>query len=181
MADEAHDVLPELLQAIAPETLILIGHSDGGTIAAHYLAGVTHSALKAAVLMAPHFYCEPSNVAAIRDTSNAYEEGDLRRRLSKYHNDVDGAFYAWANTWLNPEFANWNMHDEMTRWRHPILFIQGRDDPYGSRGQADAAALSPRAEIVWLENCAHSPHLQQPQETLKQINGFVAGVLKGDR
>lgn len=177
MADEARNVLPVLIDAIAPETLILIGHSDGGTIAAHYLAGETHPALNAAILMSAHFLCEPSNVAAIRDTSTAYAEGDLRQRLAKYHTDVDAAFHGWASTWLNPEFATWQMFEEINRWRHPVLFAQGRDDPYGSEAQAEAAAKSPNAQIRWLDNCAHSPHLEQPEEMLRLIRSIVAEVL----
>lgn len=176
MADEARDVLPSLIDAIAPEELILVGHSDGGTIAAHYLAGETHPSLKGAVLMSPHFFCEASNIDAIRDTSVAFKEGDLRRRLAKYHDDVDGAFFGWADTWLNPEFATWDMRDETQRWRHPVLFMQGRDDPYGSPAQADAAAMAPETDVVWMEQCKHSPHLEQPAHTLELINGFVAKV-----
>jgi len=174
MADEATDVLPRLIEAIAPETLVLVGHSDGGTIAAHYLAGPTHPALKAAVLMAPHFYCEPSNIAAIRSTCAAYRNGDLRDRLAKYHASVDGAFYGWAETWLDPAFASWDMRDQLANWRHRVLFVQGRDDPYGSSGQAEAAATSPYAEIAWLDACAHSPHLDQSVPTLKLIADFLA-------
>ena len=177
MADEAAEVLPALLNAIAPEQLILVGHSDGGTIAAHYLAGETHPALKAAVLMSPHFFCEPSNVATIRATCSAYRDGDLRARLAKYHGHVDGAFYGWADTWLDPDFAAWDMRDEIARWRHPVLFVQGRDDPYGSEGQATAAARSPHADVVWLEACAHSPHLEQQEQTLGLLQAFVAKAI----
>lgn len=177
MADEARDVLPELLEKLAPERLILVGHSDGGTIAAHYLAGHTHPALRAAILMSPHFCCEPSNVAAIQDTSAAYRDKDLRPRLAKYHRDVDGAFYGWATTWLDPAFATWDMRDDIKRWHHPVLFLQGRDDPYGSEAQAEAAARSPYAEVAWLESCAHSPHLEQSARTLELIEAFIAKAL----
>ena len=174
MADEAAHVLPRLIEALAPQRLILVGHSDGGTIAAHYLAGPTHPALKAAVLMSPHFFCEPSNVGAIAATSKAYRTDDLRRRLAKYHDNVDGAFHGWAETWLDPKFADWDMRGDIARWRHPVLFMQGQDDPYGSQGQAVAAALSDHAEIVGLEECAHSPHLEQAERTLGLISEFVA-------
>lgn len=177
MGDEARIVLPELLEMIAPRQLIILGHSDGGTIAAHYLAGETHSALRGAVLMAAHFYCEPSNTNAIRSTMAAYETGDLRRRLAKYHAHVDGAFYGWADTWLDPEFAAWDMHSEIARWRYPVLFMQGRDDPYGSVGQAEAAETSAHARAVWIDDCAHSPHLEQAECTLGPIVKFAAEVL----
>ncbi len=178
MADEARDVLPVLFENLAPERLILVGHSDGGTIAAHYLAGKTHSALEAAILMSPHFFCEPSNVAAIHDTSAAYRDTDLRERLAKYHRDVDGAFCGWADTWLDPAFATWDMRDDIIRWRHPVLFLQGRDDPYGSEAQAAAAARSPHAAIAWLEACAHNPHLEQSARTLDLIGMFIAKALR---
>ncbi|MFY0613275.1 MAG: alpha/beta hydrolase [Hyphomicrobiaceae bacterium] len=181
MADEARDVLPALIEMLAPTSLILIGHSDGGTIAAHYLAGETHPALKAAVLMSPHFFCEPSNVAAIKDTCAAYRDGDLRSRLAKYHADVDGAFYGWADTWLDADFGAWDMRDEIVRWHHPVLFVQGRDDPYGSGGQAAAASLSAHAEIVWLEDCAHSPHLEQSARALALLQRFIDKIAGDDR
>lgn len=177
MADEAVHVLPRLIQAVAPRQLVLVGHSDGGTIVAHYLAEPNDTALKGAVLMAPHFFCEPSNVAAIKATSEAYRSGDLRHRLAKYHDDVEGAFYGWADTWLDPKFSEWDMRPGIAHWRHPVLFVQGVDDPYGSQGQADAAALSEQARIEWLANCAHSPHLEQTEETLRLIRAFVAEAL----
>jgi pimeloyl-ACP methyl ester carboxylesterase len=177
MADEARNVLPALIDAIEPEKLILVGHSDGGTIAAHYLAGDTHPALKAAVLMSAHFSCDPSNVAAIRDASAAYAKGDLRKRLAKYHTNVDAAFYGWSSTWLDSEFSSWQMSDEIERWRHPVLFAQGRDDPYGSEAQAEAAARSRHAEIHWLDNCAHNPHLEKSEEMLRLISNFVSKAI----
>ena len=180
MADEARQVLPRLLDAIAPERLILIGHSDGGTIAAHYLTSDTHAALKGCVLIPPHFYCEASNLVAIRATADAFERGRLGDKLAKYHDDADGAFHGWADTWLDPAFADWDMRDdEIPKWRHPVLFIQGRQDPYGSEGQAAAAGRARDAQIAWIDDCGHSPHLVQQARTLALIEAFVSARLGG--
>ena len=80
-------------------------------------------------------------------------------------------------TWLEPKFAVWDMREDLARWRHPVLFIQGNDDPYGSQGQADAAAFSGHVEVVGFADCAHSPHLEQADKTLSLITKFVSRVL----
>ena len=175
MAREAQSVIPQLLAAIAPQKLALIGHSDGATIAAHYLAGEPDARVDRAVLIAPHFFVEDTNLAAIRATRDAFEKGDLRGRLAKYHGaNVDGAFYAFAETWLAPAFRSWDMRAEIPRWRHPVLFIQGNDDPYGSEAQATAAGRSPHCRVVNLDGCAHAPHLEAPDVTLAVIVDFLA-------
>jgi pimeloyl-ACP methyl ester carboxylesterase len=175
MVDEARSVLPQLVRAIGPATFSLFGHSDGATIVAHYLTGDADPRLAAAVLIAPHFFVEASNLAAIRKTREAYEAGDLRARLAKYHGDnVDGAFYGFAETWCDPAFRDWDMRYEIERWHHPVLFIQGRDDPYGSSAQAAAAGHSPCCRVAELDGCAHAPHLEQPRATLDLITTFLA-------
>lgn len=175
MALEAQTVLPQLLDAIAPRKFALVGHSDGATIAAHYLAGEPDARVDRAVLIAPHFFVEDTNLAAIRATRDAFEKGDLRGRLAKYHGaNVDGAFYAFAETWLAPAFRSWDMRAEILRWRHPVLFIQGNDDPYGSEAQATAAGRSSHCRVVNLDGCAHAPHLEAPDVTLAVIVDFLA-------
>lgn len=175
MAREAERVLPRLIDALAPRQFALIGHSDGATIAAHYLAGSPDPRLERAVLIAPHFFVEASNLAAIRATRDAFETGDLRHRLARYHGpNVDGAFYGFAETWLAPAFRDWDMRADIARWRHPVLFLQGNDDPYGSPAQAQAAAASPLSRITNLDACAHAPHLEQPDVTMSLITAFLA-------
>ncbi len=176
MAREARCTIPQLIAAISPGTFSLLGHSDGATIAAHYLAGDPDPRLLRAVLIAPHFFVEPSNLAAIARTRDAFETGDLRQRLAKYHGpNVDGAFYGFAETWMAPAFRDWDMRAEIARWRHPVLFIQGNDDPYGSKAQAEAAARSPETAVVNLDGCAHAPHLEAPDVTLPLIANFLTG------
>ena len=176
MAREAHHVIPQLLAAIGPRKFSLLGHSDGATIAAHYLAGDPDPRFERAILIAPHFFVEASNLDAIAATREAFETGDLRPRLAKYHgSNVDGAFYGFAETWLAPTFHDWDMRADIARWRHPVLFIQGNDDPYGSKAQAEAAALSRAARVVNLDGCAHAPHLEAPDVTLALITDFLTG------
>ena len=175
MALEAQTVLPQLLDAIDPRKFALVGHSDGATIAAHYLAGEPDARLDRAVLIAPHFFVEESNLQAIRATREAFETGCLRDRLAKYHGaNVDCAFYGFAETWLAPAFRDWDMRVEIPRWRHPVLFIQDDDDPYGSEAQAEAAGRSPCCRVANLTGCAHAPHLEAPDATMALIAGFLA-------
>ena len=174
MALEAQMVMPQLLEAIAPRKFALVGHSDGATIAAHYLAGGPDARLDRAVLIASHFFVEGSNLSAIRATREAFETGGLRDRLAKYHGaNVDCAFYGFAETWLAPAFSNWDIRAEIRRWRHPVLFIQGTDDPYGSKAQAEAAGRSPLCRVVNLMGCAHAPHLEAPDATMTLIDDFL--------
>ena len=121
--------------------------------------------------MAPHLFAEAPGLASILDAKRAYETGDLRARLAKYHAHVDCAFRGWNDVWLGPSFETWNIEDFVDRWRAPSLLIQGADDQYGTLSQIraiEARAPAPVESLV-LEGCGHSPHLEQPQATLEAI------------
>ena len=131
MHDEALVVLPELLDALSIVNPILVGHSDGGSIALIH-AGASGRTVAGVVAMAPHVFVEDISVASIAAARDAYEATDLPSRLGRYHADVDGAFRGWNNIWLHPDFRTWNIEEFLPRIACPILAIQGEDDEYGT-------------------------------------------------
>jgi pimeloyl-ACP methyl ester carboxylesterase len=176
MTREARETLPALLDAIDLRRGILLGHSDGASIAAIYAGSVEDFRVRGLVLMAPHFFTEPSGLAAIAAARDAYEQGDLKMKLAKYHRNVDNAFRGWNDAWLDPGFNTWNIADCIDYWRIPALAIQGVDDPYGTLAQIreiETRAYSP-VDVEILEGCRHSPHLEQPDKTRAGIADFCA-------
>ena len=176
---EAEDVLPRVLAAAGIGEHVLVGHSDGGTIA---LIAAGHDAddLRAVVTLAAHATCEPVGVASIRQARLAFDGGALRQRLAKYHDDVDATFDLWANAWLSPEFARYSIEDRLPGVEVPVQAIQGEDDEYGTELQLGliAGKVSGYCETRLIPDCGHAPHLQQPQRTLAEIARFV-GPLAG--
>lgn len=176
MTREAVDVLPQLLEVIGFERGILFGHSDGATIAAIYAGSIQDHRIRGLILMAPHFFVEPVNIAEITAIRQKFRTTDLRERMGKYHRDAEGAFLGWADTWLDPGFATWNVADVIDYLRVPVLAIQGRDDQYGTPAQIDELSgrcYSP-VDAILLEDCQHAPHLEQPEKTLRAVTEFVA-------
>jgi len=177
MHDEALDVLPALLDRLGIERPLLIGHSDGASIALIH-AAASGRPVHGLVLMAPHVFIEPiclESIARIRDT---YLGTDLKQRLAKYHAHVDDAFLGWADTWLLREFRSWSIEDLLPAVSQPLLLIQGRDDEYGSLAQLDrieAHAQAPVSRLV-LDRCGHSPHRDQEAAVLDAIAAFARGL-----
>ncbi|MEM8975687.1 MAG: alpha/beta hydrolase [Pseudomonadota bacterium] len=176
LEQEAEHVLPHVLDAIGFEGGILFGHSDGGTISGLYLGGHQDHRVRGLILMAPHFFIEPENIEAITDIQKAYETDGLRERLSRHHGDnVDCAFRGWSEAWLAMGEVEWDVREAIAYIRVPVLYIQGRDDAYGSMAQANAVVeecYSP-VDVEILPNCQHSPHLEQPDQTLSLVTEFV--------
>ena len=169
---EAWEVLPGLLSALELTAPVLLGHSDGGSIALLYASRFTTGAC---IAMAPHVMVEEVSVRAITAAREAYLHGDLRARLSRYHADVDGAFWQWNDVWLSAEFRSFDIRADCTRITAPVLALQGREDPYGTLAQIDQIAVpAGRIERVELAGCGHSPHRDAPQETLRHIVEFLA-------
>ena len=178
MHEEAENILPAVLDAAGVSKCILVGHSDGASIAAIYAGSRQDFRVRALVLMAPHFFVEDMNVRKIAAVKDEYEQGDLRRRLARYHRHVDAAFYCWNGPWL--AFENWRIEQEVAHIRVPILILQGADDPYGTAAQielAQEAAYCP-VEAVMLDHCGHAPHLDRPDATLDAIAAFVERMLE---
>jgi pimeloyl-ACP methyl ester carboxylesterase len=176
MTREANISLPQALEAAGFQRGILLGHSDGASIAAIYAGEVVDSRLLGLVLMAPHLFTEEPGLASIAAARAAYEGGDLRAKLAKYHRNVDNAFRGWNDAWLDPGFKSWNIADSIDRWQVPALLIQGSDDQYGTLAQIRAIeARSPRPVVTEiLPACRHSPQTDRPQATLDAILKFCA-------
>ena len=173
MHDEAERVLPEFLDALAIERPILVGHSDGGSIALIH-AGWGARAVAGIVAMAPHVVVEDVSIASIAAARDAYRTTRLRNRLGRYHADVDGAFLGWNDIWLSAAFREWNIEGYLPGITCPVLAIQGEDDEYGTMDQlARIAAGAPDVRRLKLADCRHSPHRDQPDAVLAAIARFV--------
>lgn len=173
MHREALTVLPCLLDTLGVEAPILLGHSDGASIALIH-AGGTARAVTALVLLAPHVFIEELSIESIAAAKLAFATTDLRKRLARYHDDVDSTFRGWNDIWLHPDFRRWNVERYLPRIACPILVIQGRDDEYGTTEQLERIARGARnVEILVLENCGHAPHRDQPQAVLDAAVRFT--------
>jgi pimeloyl-ACP methyl ester carboxylesterase len=172
MHQEARVVLPALLAALRIEKPVLLGHSDGGSIALLHAADFP---VTACVVMAPHVIVEDVSVNSIAQARTAYEAGGLRERLARYHADVDGAFWQWNDIWLDPAFRAFDIRAECRRIEAPVLAMQGLDDPYGTLRQIDE--IAPTRGVVEREvfaQCGHSPHRDQPDASRAHIARFLA-------
>jgi pimeloyl-ACP methyl ester carboxylesterase len=180
MEHEAVDVLPRLLQAIGFQRGLLVGHSDGASIATIYAGSVEDHRIQGLVLMAPHFFVEDSGLAAIARAKEAYEQADLRGRLARWHKDVDPAFRGWNGAWLDPAFRRWDITDALAYIRVPIAILQGVDDQYGTKRQIETAegeCYCP-VEVTLMEGVQHTPQREAPEETLRVIADFAGRVLE---
>ena len=179
MHDEALGALPELLKELNVSNPVLVGHSDGASIALIH-AGAGH-ALRGVLAMAPHVYIEPICISSIRKVSAEFEASDLAARLGRYHRDARKTFYGWADVWLDPHFERWDIRDDyLPQVRCPVLAIQGYDDEYGTMAQLDEIAqrVAGPCELLKLENCGHAPFRDQPETVLVKGTHFVRSLLK---
>jgi len=174
MHREALEALPALLDALGVEQPILIGHSDGASIALIH-AGAGRRAVRGLILEAPHVFVEEVTIASIAAAKEAYRAGDLGRRLARYHADPDAAFRGWNDAWLDPAFRDWNIEEYLPGIRCPVLAIQGAEDEYGTPAQL--AAIERRVagpfERLLLEDCRHSPHRDRTAAVLAAMAGFI--------
>jgi pimeloyl-ACP methyl ester carboxylesterase len=174
MHDEALAVLPALLEASGIVAPVLVGHSDGGSIALIHASSHPVSGL---VLLAPHVFVEEVSVTSIAEARQAFETTDLSSRMARYHRDAEATFRLWNDIWLAPEFRDWNIEDVLGGVTAPGLLIQGEHDQYGTLAQLDAIerGVSGPMERVVLD-CRHAPHLEAPEETLAAAAAFVRGL-----
>jgi len=179
MHEEARGALPALLDAAGIDDAILVGHSDGASIALIY-AGENGRHLRGLILEAPHVFVEPVCVEAIAKTNAAYASTDLRARLARHHGaNVDCAFRGWADSWLDPGFLEWNLEEFLPGIKVPVLVIQGRNDEYGTLEQVERVCrqVSGPAERLILDQCGHSPHRDQREAVLDAMAAFVGRLL----
>jgi pimeloyl-ACP methyl ester carboxylesterase len=186
MHDEAGIVLPEVLRAAGINRSVLLGHSDGGSIAAIHAGSFParpvsddQPVLLGLVMIAAHFVVEDLNIASIRRIKLDYENGPLRQRLARYHRDVDTAFRGWNDAWLDTRFQDFDIIRYLPHIHVPILALQGEDDPYGTNEQLRILEANVQAPITTrlIAGARHSPHLEATDLTLAVITDFVAGCL----
>lgn len=171
MHEEALEVLPELLAEMDIEHPILVGHSDGASIA---LIHAAHHPVDAVVAIAPHVFVEEVCIKEIERARIAYEETDLRDRLARHHRDPDAAFFGWNDVWLDPAFPQWDITGELERITCPLLLIQGEHDQYGTLSQLDAIEQRASGPVTRLHlDCRHSPPTERPRETIDAIASFI--------
>ena len=178
MHEEARLRLPAILGRLGIRRPVLLGHSDGASIALIHAAS-PESDVAGVIALAPHVKVEDLTVRSIDAAKAAFMDSDLRTRLSRHHVDVDSAFWGWNRIWLDPAFRNWNIEALLPAIRCPVLAIQGLDDEYGTMEQiASIASAVPDSTLLALEQCRHSPHRDQPQAVLSAVQEFVAAIAR---
>ena len=172
MQREAFEVLPALLTALNIDKPVLFGHSDGGSIA---LLHASRHPVTGVIAMAPHVRVEDISIASIEEAKTAYEAGDLKKKLAKFHDDVEGAFRGWNDIWLHPDFRAWNIESALAAIKAPILAIQGENDQYGTLYQIEEIQRrNARARLFKIPDCQHSPHRDQPDILMGAVQSFLA-------
>lgn len=182
MHDEAQVALPAVLDAIGWRHGLLVGHSDGASIAAIYAGTHQDHRLDGIVLIAPHFIVEDVSIASIREAKTAYETTDLKTKLGRWHRDPDNVFRGWNDAWLDPAFRQWDISEQLAFIRVPMLIVQGANDQYGTVKQIEVAKDECYCPVeVALLDAKHTPQREAPDETLRVIADFSTRLLRGDR
>lgn len=176
--DEALNVLPGLRDALSIERPVFIGHSTGGSMALIH-AGAGQWGVRGLVVWRRCFV-EEFNLDRIRRAKAAFKSTDMRKRLARYHDDVDAVFWDWNDIWRNPKFKSWSLEDYLPNIRYSMLAILGENDEYSTCRQieliAERAVNSRRIEKLYLQDCGHSPHRDQPERTLEAITRFIGSL-----
>jgi pimeloyl-ACP methyl ester carboxylesterase len=177
---EASDVLPKVLEAIEFRRGLLLGHSDGASIAAIYAGSRQDHRVQGMVMIAPHFVVEDISVKSIAEIKQAYETTELRAKLARWHRDVDNAFYGWNGAWLDPKFRDWDISEYLAYIRVPVAVIQGERDQYGTMRQVEIAREECYCPVdaTLVPGAGHSPHREAPRVTLDAITEFANSVLR---
>jgi pimeloyl-ACP methyl ester carboxylesterase len=178
--EEACEVLPRVLDAIGFRRGLLLGHSDGASIATIYAGSIQDHRVRGLVLIAPHFFTEEIGLTEIRRAGKSFASGALREKLEHWHDDVDSAFRSWNEPWLDPAFAKWDVTETLGYIRVPILIVQGENDQYGTIKQIEAAqqeCFCP-VETAILPGIRHVPYREAPELTLKTVADFINRLLR---
>jgi len=176
---EALDVLPKILDAIGFRRGLLLGHSDGASIAAIYTGGAGDHRVRGLAMIAPHFVVEDISVTSIAEIKSAYETTALKTKLARLHRDVDNAFYGWNGAWLDPKFRDWDISEYLAYIRVPVAILQGANDQYGTIHQIEIAqeeCYCP-VEVTMVPGAGHSPYREAPEATLNAISEFAERIL----
>jgi pimeloyl-ACP methyl ester carboxylesterase len=175
MHDEALEVLPRVLDAAGITRAVLVGHSDGGSIAAIHAGAVRDPRITGIVLIAAHFFVENLNLHSIAQIRTEFETTDLRSRLARYHGNVDNAFRGWSEAWLDPRFRDFDITGYLPNISVPVLALQGADDPYGTKAQLNVLerTVTSPLETSLIPGVRHAPHSEAKEPTLAAIAGFV--------
>ncbi|HUN52271.1 MAG TPA: alpha/beta hydrolase [Candidatus Sulfotelmatobacter sp.] len=179
MHEEALGVLPAVLAATGVGEHILVGHSDGASIAVINAGGAPRAGLCGIILEAPHVFTEDMGIAAIAAAGAAYRDGDLRPKLGRWHGgNIDNAFWGWHDVWCDPAFRRWNIENYLPGIAVPGLLIQGEDDQYGTIAQVEAVRRRSGApvRVLMLSDCKHTPHRDQAEKVLAAMAEFVRGL-----
>lgn len=178
MHDEGLTVLPKVLAAAGIQECILIGHSDGGSIAIVYAGGTPAAPLRGLITEAAHVFSEELTIDSIRKARDAFEQGRLHGKLARYHGEnTHCAFWGWNGAWLHPDFIRWNIEQYLPAISVPMLAIQGENDEYGTRRQVQAIArqAGAGAQVLMLPKCGHSPHRDQEKTVLAAMQAYIKG------
>ena len=177
--DEA-GILEVVLDQLGINKAVLIGHSDGGTIALIHAGMDNRDRVLGVVTMAAHVFNEEVCITGIRDARKVWDSTDLREKLKRYHGDnVDNAFLGWNDTWQRADYWHWNVEKYLPMITCPLLVMQGRDDHYGSEKQVDAiidgaggsSKIPP--EKMMIPACGHNPHFDQADLVIRAISDFM--------
>jgi pimeloyl-ACP methyl ester carboxylesterase len=167
MHEEALEVLPQVLEQLKLEAPVLVGHSDGASIA---LIHAAHHGVDRVVAIAPHVFVEEFSLGEIRRARERYLGGDLRERMARHHRDPGAAFFGWNDVWLDPDFPRWTIIEEVPRIACPLLLIQGESDEYGTLAQLDAIERAADVPVTRVHlDCGHAPPVEKPAETVEAI------------
>jgi len=179
MQIEALEVLPRLLDHIGFRRGLLLGHSDGASIAAIYAGAHQDHRVQGVAMIAPHFIVEDISVNSIAEIKAAYETTGLKTKLARWHRDVDNAFYGWNGAWLDPKFRDWDISEYLAYIRVPVAILQGAEDEYGTIRQIEIAqeeCYCP-VDVTMIPGAGHSPHREAPEATLNAISEFASRIL----
>ena len=180
MHHEGLAVLPRMLLSRGIRNYILVGHSDGGSIALIHAGGEPAPGLLGVITLAAHVFCEEITRHAIERTGRRYREGDLKERLAAYHGEnTDCAFRGWHDVWLHPDFRRWTIEGDLARITVPVLAIQGVDDPYGTAAQVESIRqrCGGEADVRMLPACGHAPHLEKPDAVQAAAGRFIRRLI----
>jgi pimeloyl-ACP methyl ester carboxylesterase len=171
---EAAEVVPALAAALGVDRPVLVGHSDGASIALLHAAAAP---VRGLVVIAPHVFVEALGLGGIEQARRAYTEGDLRTRMARHHRDPDATFWNWNDVWRHPGFADWDITGVLGGITCPVLAVQGTADPYGSVAHVEAVrdhAAGP-VELLVLD-CGHAPHLEEPARVEEAVAAFIRAL-----